>query len=109
MKIRLSILLVVCGFAAPLPAQWLKEPTRGIPRTADGKPDLTAPAPKAADGKPDLSGLWRIDAGPYGNNLVADLKPPEVQPWADKLYKQRMEDLGRTTPARSSACRRVPA
>jgi hypothetical protein len=38
MKIRLSILLVVCGFAAPLPAQWLKEPTRGIPRTGDGKP-----------------------------------------------------------------------
>src|SRR5689334_6006788 len=36
-------------------AQWLNYPTPGIPRTADGKPDLSAPAPKTADGKPDLS------------------------------------------------------
>ena len=98
MKTSLSILLVVCAFASPLAAQWLKEPTRGIPRTADGKPDLTAPAPKAGDGKPDLSGIWRIDSGAYGGNLVADLKPTEVQPWADKLYKQRMEDLGKDDP-----------
>src|SRR5688572_18756018 len=98
MKTSLSILLVVCGFAAPLQAQWLKEPTRGIPRTADGKPNLTAPAPKAADGKPDLSGLWRIDSAAYGGNLVADLKPAEVQPWADELYKQRMENLGKVDP-----------
>ena len=98
MKYRIATLLVVCGWAVPLSAQWLKEPTRGIPRTADGKPDLAAPAPKAADGKPDLSGLWRTDSGPYGGNLVADLKPAEVQAWADKLYKQRMEDLGKDDP-----------
>ena len=29
-------------------AQWLKQPTKGIPRTADGKPDLAAPAPRTA-------------------------------------------------------------
>jgi hypothetical protein len=39
-------------------AQWLNFKTPGIPRTADGKPNLTAPAPRAPDGKPDLSGLW---------------------------------------------------
>src|SRR5437016_9347656 len=39
-------------------AQWIEYPTRGIPRTADGKPNLAALVPKAADGKPDLSGLW---------------------------------------------------
>jgi hypothetical protein len=39
-------------------AQWLNVKTPGIPRTADGKPDLTAPAPRTPDGKPDLSGLW---------------------------------------------------
>jgi hypothetical protein len=98
MKTSLSILLVVCGFAAPLQAQWIKEPTRGIPRTADGKPNLSAPAPKAADGKPNLSGLWRTDSGAYGGNLVADLKPAEVQPWANELYKQRMENLGKDDP-----------
>lgn len=98
MKLRVSVVLALCAFASPLSAQWLKEPTRGIPRTADGKPNLAAPAPKAADGTPDLSGLWRIDAGAYGGNLLADLKPTEIQAWADTLYKQRMEDLGKDDP-----------
>lgn len=40
-------------------AQWLNYPTPGIPRTAAGKPDLSAPAPRNTDGKPDLSGLWK--------------------------------------------------
>ena len=50
---------------------------------------------RTKSGKPDLTGLWRIT--PRGNvgNLAADLKPGEVQPWADALYKQRMEDQGK--------------
>ena len=76
---RLSgIALIVLSLALPagvLNAQWLKEPTKGIPRTADGKPNLAAPAPRTADGKPDLSGLWRFDSGPYGGNVLVDLKP----------------------------------
>jgi hypothetical protein len=81
--------------SVPLAAQYLKHPTPGIPRLPDGKPNLTAPAPRASDGKPDLSGLWRLN--PKGNpaNLAADLKPSEIQPWAEALYKQRMEDLGK--------------
>jgi len=39
-------------------AQWLDFPTPGIPRTPDGKPNLSAPAPRTAEGKPDLSGVW---------------------------------------------------
>ena len=39
-------------------AQWLNYPTPGIPRLADGKPDLKAPAPRTPDGKPDFSGMW---------------------------------------------------
>ena len=39
-------------------AQWPNFKTPGIPRTADGKPNLTAPAPRTPDGHPDLSGLW---------------------------------------------------
>jgi hypothetical protein len=96
---RLVLLLVACAVSTPIAAQWLKEPTRGIPRTADGKPDLSAPAPRTADGKLDLSGLWRMDAGPYGGNILADLKAADIQPWADALYKQRMEDLGKDDPA----------
>ena len=92
-----AILVVVLG--AGLDAQWLKQPTQGIPRTADGKPNLTAPAPRTPDGKPDLSGIWRFNAGAYNGNVVADLKPADVFPAAEALYKQRMEDLGKDDPA----------
>ena len=43
---------------APVQAQWIRHQAPGIPRLADGKPDLSAPAPRTADGKPDLSGFW---------------------------------------------------
>jgi len=41
-------------------AQWLNYPTPGLPRTKDGKPNLTAPMPKTPDGRPDLSGVWHV-------------------------------------------------
>src|SRR6266545_1495237 len=55
-------------------AQWLDWRTPGIPRTADGKPNLTAPVPKTPDGKPDLSGVWQAEVNPYRFNLIQDLK-----------------------------------
>jgi hypothetical protein len=79
----------------PLAAQWANYPTPRIPRTANGKPNLTAPAPRTPDGKPDLSGLWDKISPKYGRNIAADLKPGEVQPWAEALVQQRMEDLGK--------------
>jgi hypothetical protein len=99
MVIRLVLATILWAISASAFAQWLNEPTKGIPRTADGKPDLSAPAPRTADGKPDLSGLWRIDAGPYTGNLLADLKQSDIAPPADALYKQRMEDLGKDDPS----------
>jgi hypothetical protein len=78
--------------------QWLKDPTPGIPRTPDGKPNLTAPAPKTHDGKPDLSGIWQTNLGGYGLNIAVDLKPGDVQPWADALYKQHLENLSKDHP-----------
>ena len=41
-------------------AQWLNYPTPGLPRTKDGKPNLTAPMPRTRDGRPDLSGVWHV-------------------------------------------------
>src|SRR5439155_224436 len=77
-------------------AQWIQHPTPGIPRTPDGKPDLTAPAPKTRDGKPDLSGMWAREGDDrYYNNAAADLKPADVKPWAQELYERRLADLGR--------------
>ena len=79
----------------PLAAQWANYPTPRIPRTADGKPNLTAPAPRTPDGKPDLSGLWNKISPKYDRNIVADLKPGDVQPWAEALVQRRMEDLSK--------------
>jgi hypothetical protein len=77
----LSALLAMPSLAA---GQWLKQPTPGLPRTADGKPDLSAPAPRTADGKPDLSGLWH--AGP---KYDSDLAPADAQPWAQAKVRER--------------------
>ena len=72
-------------------AQWLNYPTPGIPRTPDGKPNLTAPAPKALDGQPDLSGVWQFILGvAYSSNIVADLRQDEIAPWADALFRTRL-------------------
>src|SRR5712691_4980084 len=81
--------------SATLAAQWLDYKTPGIPRTQDGKPNLSAPAPRAADGKPDLSGIWRTPANsPYLRDIAADLKPSEIQPRAQSLYQQHVFNLG---------------
>jgi hypothetical protein len=84
--------------AAPANAQWLKYKTPGIPRTPDGKPNLSAPAPRMPDGKPDLSGLWRVDAaGTAATGKAEDAVKP--LPWAVALTKKRKETLGRDSPS----------
>lgn len=52
-------------FAATLSveAQWLNHRDPKLPRTADGKPNLSAPAPRV-DGKPDLTGVWQAERTP---------------------------------------------
>jgi hypothetical protein len=90
-----AIAILAAAFGAPLAAQWLNQPTPGIPRTPDGKPDLSAPAPRVSDGKPDLSGVWNRISPKYARNIAADLKPGDVQPWAEALVQQRQEDLGK--------------
>jgi hypothetical protein len=90
--------LVLAGTASPARAQWLKHPTPGIPRNADGTPNLSAPAPRTPDGRPDLSGVWGLDAGPYAFYVAGELKPDEIAPWAQKLVQERDETLGRNDP-----------
>jgi hypothetical protein len=92
------VLLSLAFLSASLSGQWLKQPTAGIPRTPDGKPNLTAPAPRGADGKPDFSGVWRINSAGQSGDVTQDLKPEEIQPSARDLFKQRSEDLGKDAP-----------
>src|SRR4051812_11679919 len=73
--------LVVLAFSASADAQWLNYKTPGVPRTADGKPKLDAPAPRTPDGRPDLSGVWMHELTPaaevqrlFGPRVAQDLK-----------------------------------
>jgi hypothetical protein len=50
--------IVVAICSVPLAAQWPKYQAAGVPRDAEGKVRLDAPAPRTPDGKPDLSGNW---------------------------------------------------
>ncbi len=84
--------------SSPVAAQWFHRPTPGIPRTKDGKPDLSAPAPRLADGKPDLGGVWLVPGLKYLINIAADLKEVPFQPWAEAEYKRRMETRGKDDP-----------
>jgi len=116
----IAFVLVLTGAASPAIAQWLRYPTEGIPRTADGKPNLTAPAPRLPDGKPDLSGLWHasqtppcldsrgverpcgsaVGGSPLGGNLGRKLPGGKLpyQPWAEKLRDDRLKVMSIDDP-----------
>jgi hypothetical protein len=97
---------------ASVHAQWLNYPTAGVPRTPDGKPNLSAPAPRSADGKPDLSGIWQLEpGGPPGDQAADYPAAPEFrnfgarlagglpyQPWAAALVKERSAQFGKDDP-----------
>jgi hypothetical protein len=87
-----KLVMILCLMRVSLTAQWPNQPTPGMPRTPDGKPDLSAPAPRLANGKPDLSGVWRVKQTSYLTYVTSDLKPEEIRPWAAALYKQRADD-----------------
>lgn len=92
---------LLCLLSAPATAQWINYPTPGIPRLPDGKPNLSAPAPRTPDGKPDLSGIWRAGrTGEYGYdyNVAQTLKPDGVQPWAEAVRLQRVQDFRKDSP-----------
>jgi len=92
MKLVLAAFALVAG-ATPAMAQWLDRPWAGIPRTADGKPNVAAPAPRTPDGKPDLTGIWN------GPNPEARLDPANEKPWIRDLVRQRQQEYHRGRPS----------
>jgi hypothetical protein len=96
-----------------LSAQWLHYPTAGVPKKADGSPNLAAAAPRAADGKPDLSGLWApVRRAPLNESLEGQSNATgpfwdfgsvipgglPYQPWAAALRNQRAADRSKDNP-----------
>jgi hypothetical protein len=92
------VVVLTSFFPANAAAQWINYQTPGIPRLADGKPDLSAPAPRTADGKPDLSGIWNGAAPMYRFNIAQDLQPEDIQPWAEALFLQRVRESRKDSP-----------
>jgi hypothetical protein len=100
--------LILTGVAS---AQWDPYPWKHVPRTADGKVDLKAPAQRTAYGKPDLSGFWMPeDSVKHLLNLAADLKPEDVplQTWARDVYNARIANNGKDHPGASCLPSGIP-
>jgi hypothetical protein len=113
-----AIALSVAGlWPATTAAQWLKYPTTGVPKTADGKPNLAAPTPRTQSGTPDLSGIWLTDSscrsqnpevltcgselpmGRQGINMGVDLPGGlPYQPWLAALVKKRTAEDAKDDP-----------
>jgi hypothetical protein len=81
-------------------AQWHGYPTPGIPRTPDGKVNLSAPLPRAADGKPDLSGIWMSPVARF--DLAQSLKPGDTVPFTPAgkaIFDERRANLSKDDPS----------
>ena len=116
-----SVLWILCCTGI-LSAQWIDYRTPGLPRTADGRPNLTAPTPRTADKKPDLSGVWHPTLPPRQvpeshpgeptfMNIVNFLVPGssiEMLPAANALYQEHLRVAGANRPSEKCLPHGIP-
>jgi hypothetical protein len=88
-RVALAVLLGASLAATPLSAQWLNNPTAGVPRV-DGKVNMAAPTPRLPDGKPDLGGLWISDRTPVGGESPSGIE--------NLSTSRHMENMGLDMP-----------
>ena len=105
------VAMIILSEPSGLSAQWLTIALPETPRTADGRPDLTAPAPRSDDGKQDLSGIWLRAPGvsaPRENRAGLPGRMEHFMPRGSQiplrpepgaLYRQRSENLGKGRPS----------
>src|SRR5215471_3422196 len=67
-----AVLLALSVMCAAVSAQWITIKTPDVPRLANGKPNLSAPAPRTREGHPDLSGLWMTASATPCPDLIRD-------------------------------------
>jgi len=103
----LKTAVLILMIAAPLAAQWINYPSPGLPRKADGTPNLSAPTPRTADGKPDFSGAWEHLNARTTAHYLDHIDIP-WQPWFRKVYQQNLDDNGFNNPESRCLPRGVP-
>jgi hypothetical protein len=124
--VTIALVMLAVPFTSPhLAAQWVKYPTAGVPRKADGKVDMSAASPRMADGKPDFSGIWttaepdrrpaegsarpntgqgpgdpsRITGSRQMSNIGVDLPGGlPYRPWLVPIVKERTANLAKDDP-----------
>jgi hypothetical protein len=110
-RIPLTAVAMMLAIGTIASAQWDPYPWKRVPRTADGKIDLSAPVPRTSYGKPDLSGFWMPEnPTKYLLNLAADMKEGDIplKPGARDLYNQRIANNGKDHPGVSCLPSGIP-
>jgi hypothetical protein len=100
---------ILCVVLAPALAQWSNVQTRGIPRTGEGKVDMSAATPRTSQSKPDLSGIWEADRESANEDLSHGFKDDfPIQPWAEELAKKRQARAAAEIPTASCLPAGIP-